>query len=163
MDQVRKDNHMQAIVYTTYGSPDVLQLKDVEKPTPKDNEVLIRVFATTVTAAHGMMRKGLPFIGRFFIGLTRPTNPILGTELAGKIEAVGKDVKLFKAGDHVFGETGVGGGCYAEYICLPEGEPLAIKPANLTYGEAAAILDGASTALHFLRDKANIQRGQNVL
>ena len=154
---------MQAIVYTTYGSPNVLQLQEVEKPTPKDNEVLIRVYATTVTAAHGMMRKGLPVIGRLFIGLTRPTNPILGTEVAGTIEAVGKDVKLFKAGDHVFGETGVGGGCYAEYLCLPEGEPLAIKPANLTYGEAAAILDGASTALYFLRDKANIQSGQSVL
>jgi NADPH:quinone reductase-like Zn-dependent oxidoreductase len=154
---------MQAIVYTTYGSPNVLQLQEVEKPTPKDNEVLIRVYATTVTAAHGMMRKGLPFIGRLFIGLTRPTNPILGTEVAGTIEAVGKDVTLFKAGDHVFGETGVGGGCYAEYLCLPEGEPLAIKPANLTYGEAAAILDGASTAWYFLRDKANIQSGQSVL
>jgi NADPH:quinone reductase-like Zn-dependent oxidoreductase len=126
---------MKAIVCTRYGTPDVLQLKEVEKPTPKDNEVLIRVYATTATAAHGMMRKGRPFIGRFFTGLTRPKNPIPGTELAGKIEAVGKDVKLFKAGDQVFGETGVGGGCYAEYICLPEGEPLAIKPANLTYGE----------------------------
>jgi NADPH:quinone reductase-like Zn-dependent oxidoreductase len=154
---------MQAIVYTTYGSPNVLQLQEVEKPTPKDNEILIRVYATAVTAAHGMMRKGLPFIGRVFIGFTRPTNPILGTEVAGTIEAVGKDVTLFKVGDHVFGETGVGGGCYAEYLCLPEGAPLAIKPANLTYGEAAAILDGASTALYFLRDKAHIQSGQSVL
>ena len=154
---------MKAIVCTRYGTPDVLQLKEVEKPTPKDNEVLIRVYATTATAAHGMMRKGRPFIGRFFTGLTRPKNPIPGTELAGKIEAVGKDVKLFKKGDQVFGETGVGGGCYAEYICLAEGEPLAIKPTNLTYGEAAAVLDGASTALHFLRDKGNIQSGQDVL
>src|SRR5689334_14445788 len=163
MDHIRKDTHMQAIVYTIYGSPNVLQLQEVEKPSPKDNEILIRVYATAVTAAHGMMRKGLPFIGRVFIGLIRPTNPILGTEVAGTIEAVGKDVTLFKVGDHVFGETGVGGGCYAEYLCLPEGEPLAIKPANLTYGEAAAILDGASTALYFLRDKATIQSGQRVL
>jgi NADPH:quinone reductase-like Zn-dependent oxidoreductase len=154
---------MKAIVYAEYGSPDVLNLEEVEKPAPKDDEVLIRVYATTVTAAHGMMRKGLPFIGRFFIGLTRPKNPILGTELAGRIEAVGKDVELFEVGDQVFGETGVEGGCYAEYICLPEDEPLAIKPANLTYGEAAAVLDGASTALHFLRDKGRIQSGHNVL
>ena len=154
---------MKAIVCTEYGTPDVLQLGEVEKPTPKDNEVLIRVYATTVTAAHGMMRKGRPFIGRLFTGLTRPKNPIPGTELAGEIEAVGKDVELFEVGDQVFGETGVGSGCYAEYICLPKGEPLAIKPANLTYGEAAAVLDGASTALHFLRDKGNIQSGQDVL
>ena len=159
----RRMGTMKAIVATKYGPPDILNLEEVQKPVPNDNEVLIRVYATTVTAAHGMMRKGLPLIGRLFTGLMRPKNPISGTELAGEIEAVGKDVKLFKEGDQVFGETGVEGGCYAEYICLPEGEPLTTKPANLTYGEAAAVLDGASTALHFLRDKGNIRSGQKVL
>jgi NADPH:quinone reductase-like Zn-dependent oxidoreductase len=107
--------------------------------------------------------KGSPIYWKIFHWSHKTKKPIPGTELAGKIEAVGKDVKLFKEGDQVFGETGVEGGCYAEYICLPEGEPLAIKPANLTYEEAAAVLDGASTALHFLRDKGNIQSGQKVL
>jgi NADPH:quinone reductase-like Zn-dependent oxidoreductase len=154
---------MKAIVQTQYGPPDVLQLKEVEKPVPKNNEVLVKICATSVTAAHCAMRKGVPLFGRVVIGLTKPKVPIPGTDLAGEIEAVGKDVTRFKPGDHVFGSSDLGGGCYAEYICLPENEVLAIQPDNMTNEEASAIIEGASTALPFLRDKGKIQPGQKVL
>lgn len=154
---------MKAIVYTQYGSPDVLQLQEVAKPTPKDDQVLIRVCATTVTATDNAFRKGMPLITRAFTGLRRPKITILGDMLAGEIEAVGKDVTLFQPGDQVFGSTGPGFGAHSEYICLPEKAALATKPANMSYGEAAAICDGALTALPFLRDTAHIQRGQKVL
>jgi len=156
-------NKMKAIVCIKYGSPDVLQLKEVEKPTPKDSEVLIRIYAASVTAADGMIRKGTPFYGRLFIGLMRPKNPIPGTGLAGEIEAVGKDVKLYNEGDQVFGETGLGFGAHAEYVCVPEEGVLAAKPANMTYEEAAPVCDGALTSLSFLKDIGKIQSGQSVL
>jgi NADPH:quinone reductase-like Zn-dependent oxidoreductase len=154
---------MKAVVQTKYGSPDVLQLKQIEKPIPKDSEVLIRICATTVTAADCMMRKGEPLWGRIILGLRKPSRKILGLELSGEIEAVGKDVKRFKKGDKIYGFTGFGLGAHAEYTCMPEQGSLALKPVNKTYEEAAAAVDGASTALFFLKDRANIQSGQKVL
>jgi NADPH:quinone reductase-like Zn-dependent oxidoreductase len=153
---------MKAIVATKYGPPDVLQLKEVEKPVPGDNEVLIRTYAVAVTTEDPLNRKGEPFFARVFTGLTRPKNPILGNEFSGEIEAVGKDVKRFKQGDQVLGSTGTDYGCNAEYVCMSEEGLLAIKPANLTWEEAAPVC-GALAAWNFLKDQANIQSGHKVL
>jgi NADPH:quinone reductase-like Zn-dependent oxidoreductase len=162
---------MKAIICTKYGPPEVLQLKEVEKPRPKNNEVLIKIYATAVTASDCLIRRSdlpitMSLARRLAIGLTKPRKPVLGAVVAGVIEAVGKDVKLFRAGEQVYGSTGLRLGAYAEYACMPEAETmtgcLAIKPTTMSYEEAAAVPYGAMIALHFM-DKGNIRSGQKVL
>ena len=152
-------------MYKKYGSPNVLEPSDVEKPTPEANEVLIRVFATTVTTADCMMRRGDTFLSRILLGFIRPKKKfqILGTEFSGIIESIGKKVKKFKPGDEVYAFRGFGTGCYAQYKCMSENGSIALKPQNMTFIEAASVVDGATTALFFLKEKANIQEGQEVL
>ncbi|MEM9936704.1 MAG: NAD(P)-dependent alcohol dehydrogenase [Bacteroidota bacterium] len=151
---------MKAIVYSQYGPPEVLKLQEVARPTPKDEEVLVRIHATTVNSANWRLRKADPFIIRLMYGITKPRNPILGNEFAGEIVAVGKDVIRFEKGDKVFGYTDFG--TYAEYVSVSEEGVIARLPESLHFEEAAAIPNGALTALHFLR-KADVKPGQSVL
>ncbi len=160
---------MKAIVCTKYGSPDFLELKEVEKPVPANNEVLIKIFATTVTSGDTVLRNlTLPLfifmwpIARLLFGVKNLRKKILGHELSGEIEAVGKDVKLFRVGERVFGTTGFAGGAHAEYVCLPEDGVLTLTPGNLSFEEAASIPIGGICSLNFLR-KGNIQQGQKIL
>ena len=154
---------MKAIVYTKYGSPDVLQLQEVAKPTPKDHEVLIHVHAAIVGPVDCVFRKGDPFLIRLLFGLTKPRRSILGVEFAGEIEAAGHAVQAFQPGDQVFGMSPDRSGAHAEYLCLPEDQPMALKSAKMTYEEAVGICDGAPTALIFLRQIAKVKPGQKVL
>lgn len=158
---------MQAFVYRRYGGPGVVELADVPKPVPRDNEVLVRIHATTVTSGDWRVRTmcvptGLRTIARLAFGFTRPRQPIMGSEMAGTIESVGKEVTRFRVGDEVFGFPGGAMGCHAQYRAMPEDGRLARKPANLSFEEAASLPFGASTSLHFLR-KAGIRPGDKVL
>lgn len=165
--------NMKAVICTKYGPPEVLQIKEVEKPIPKPNEVLIKILATTAHIGDTKIRRFEPGLGpikdfffkplmRFIVGFKGPRKEILGMELSGEIETVGKDVKLFKVGDPVFASTEFRFGTYAQYCCIPENGILAIKPSNMTHEEAAPVSNGGITALIHLR-KANIQKGQKVL
>ena len=154
---------MKAIVYTKYGSPDVLHLEEVAKPAPKDNEVLVKVYAAAVTVGDLIFVKGEPFLARLGSGLLKPKHEIPGKEMAGRVEAVGGNVTQFKPGDEVFGDLYVCGlGAFAEYVCVPEAA-IALKPVNISFEEAAAVAESAIVALQGLRDKGKIQPGQKVL
>jgi NADPH:quinone reductase-like Zn-dependent oxidoreductase len=153
---------MKAAIYRQYGAPEVLHVQEVEKPMPKDNEILLRIKATAVNSGDLRLRKADPFAVRFIFGFMKPKINILGSVFSGEVESVGKQVKLFKAGDQVFGHIDMSFGAYAEYKCLPENGSLALKPANISHKEAAVIPFGGVTALHFIK-KAGIKPGQKVL
>ena len=140
---------MKAVIVESYGGPQVLQIKNIEKPSPKANEVLIKINATSITAASTFMRAGTPYFGRLFLGLTKPKVKTPGTDLSGIIEAIGSEVDNFKLSDQVMAETGLNCGAYAEYICLSSDELIVHQPENISPEEATGILDGASTALAF--------------
>ncbi len=154
---------MKAIVYHNYGSPDGLKLEEVAKPAPREDEVLVEIHAATVTPGDGFVVKGEPFVARLWSGLLEPKHKIPGKEMAGRVEAVGGSVTQFRPGDEVFGDLSVCGmGAFAEYVCVPE-SAIALKPANLTFEQAAAVPESAVVALQGLRDKGKIQAGQKVL
>ena len=151
---------MRAVVHDRYGAPDVLRLEEIERPVPGEDEVLVRIHATTVTRTDCGLRSARPFFIRYFTGLLRPKEKILGMELAGKVEAVGADVTEFKVGDQVFGVKGTGAN--AEFVCVRESAPLAHKPADMTFEEAAAVCDGACSALSCLR-QTDLRKGQKIV
>jgi len=156
---------MKAVVYRKYGQPGVFQSKECEKPIPVNKEVLIKVMATTVTSADCIMRRGDTVLSRILLGFSKPKKKyqILGTEFSDVVESVGQKAGKFKPGDEIYGFRGFGTGCYAQYKCMSENGSLALKPRNMDFCEAASIVDGASTALFFLKEKAGIQKGQKVL
>ena len=158
---------MKAILYQQYGPPDVLQMADIAKPVPKPNEILIKTYATTVTSGDWRVRSltvpaGFGWMTRLVFGVSRPRQPILGSELAGVVESVGEAVSRYKVGEAVFAFSDARMGCYAEYKCMPQDGAVACKPLGLSYGEAAALSFGGTTALDFLR-RAKLQRGESVL
>jgi len=156
---------MKAMVYNRFGSPEVLELCSIEKPFPKDNEVLIKVKSATVTSADCMMRRGDTILSRILLGFRKPRKKyrVLGTEFSGIVEAVGARVRKFAPGDEIYAFRGFGTGCYAEYKCMSEDGSISKKPLNMTFSEAASVVDGATTALFFLKEKANIQKSSKVL
>ncbi len=153
---------MKAIELSKYGAPEFLQMKEVEKPSPKENEILIKIHASSVSSGDARMRRADPFVIRLIFGFKRPRRPILGVVVAGEIEAIGTSVSKYKIGDQVFGSSGMNFGAHAEYVSVPEDAVLALKPCNMSYEEAAAIPFGATASMHFLRT-ANIQQDQKVL
>lgn len=154
---------MKAIVYTKYGPPEVLQFKEIEKPTPKGGEILIKIHAASLNAADWRFMRAKPFLTRFFMGLFKPKHQVLGADVAGLVEAVGQNAKQFKPGDEVFGDILASGlGAFAQYVCVDE-NTVVLKPANLTFEEAAAVPLAGITALQALRDKGQIQAGKRVL
>ena len=154
---------MKAVIAEQYGGPEVLTIQTLAIPIPKSNEIIIKIKATSVTRASGMMREGKPYFGRLFIGLTKPKVKTPGTDLAGIVTGVGSSVTSFKVGDKVMAETGLNYGAYAEYICLPDDGLIIHQPTNVSAEEATGILDGASTALAFLTDQVKIKKGDKVL
>jgi NADPH:quinone reductase-like Zn-dependent oxidoreductase len=154
---------MKAIIYTEYGSPDILQFKEVEKPVPKDNEVLIKVCAVSINDWDWQLLLGAPFVNRMINGLFKPKQQILGSDIAGRVEEVGRNIKLFQQGDEVYGDlSGIGWGGFAEYVCAPE-KALALKPTGMTYEEAASIPQAAMLAVQGLIDRGEIKPGQKIL
>jgi NADPH:quinone reductase-like Zn-dependent oxidoreductase len=158
-----KTQTMKAVIATAYGSPEVLQIQDVQKPTPASKEILVKIIAVPITAADTMMREGTPRYARLFLGWNKPKQPIPGTGFAGRVVAVGKDVHRFQVNDEVFGETAFHFSSNAEYVCISEDGVVAHKPENISFEEAAAICDGAVTSMNFLREIGKVKKGQKVL
>lgn len=163
MKIMETNEKMKAIVAKGYGTPEVLQLKEVDKPQPNENEVLVKVYASSATTAEGMMRTGKPYFGRLMTGLIKPKHAIPGTGFAGTVEAMGKNVQKFKIGDRVFGESTISFGTNAEYVVIPEKGVILKMPENLTFTDAASFCDGHLTSLNFLKEIAQIKTGQKIL
>lgn len=154
---------MKAVCATKYGNPEVLIVKNVSKPIPGNKDILIKNVAASITTADSMMRRGTPYFVRLFLGIFKPKNPITGTGFAGIIEAVGKDVNLFKVGDNVFGETTIGFSANAQYVCVTDDDIILKKPQNISFEEAAPICDGALTSYNFITSLSNVKKGQHIL